>query len=317
MNTELIITKGLSTALVIGFFAAVIFLLRFLYGPKGRFRDPLWDKWNEEARLEREREFEAKADEVLREAFLAHARSFFSGDASRDVNMELKIAHSFRVLGHAETLIGAEPALADKTTARALRLAALFHDVGRFAQYSTYGTFVDALSCNHGTLGAKTLLDRKFLRNETADMRRLVVAAVAAHNRPEISPKVSGELLVVLRALRDADKLDIIRVLAEHLSPGGPADSIVLLHLEDAPERYSPDVLDSLETGRSPQYRDMRYWNDYRILLCSWLFDLHFATSLDIVRRDGHMTTLIDGLAGVPDVQRRVREVTDKLLNPS
>lgn len=48
----LVLEKAGQYVLIIAFFGSIIWFLRFLYGPKGVFRDPTWDRWNEDARRE-------------------------------------------------------------------------------------------------------------------------------------------------------------------------------------------------------------------------------------------------------------------------
>ena len=79
----------------------------------------------------------------------------------------------------------------------------------------------------------------------------------------------------------------------------------MLLHLADEPQRYSPAVLSALEEGRTALYRDMRYYNDFRIVLCTWVFGLHFPAALRIVKREGNLKRIIDGLAAVPEVRAK------------
>ena len=315
MSWELMITKGMSTALVLLFFAAIIFLLRFLYGPKGRFRDPEWDRWNEEARIELEKKLDAKEDQRLRDKFEQYAESFFSGDEAHDRHLRLKIDHTFRVCEHAEELIAGEPDLSDPEISRALKLAALLHDVARFEQYTRYHTFADDLSRNHGAWGAKIIRQQNFLKNSPAPLQRLVLQAVALHNRFAVPDALSGKARQVLLGLRDADKLDILRIMEDHLKPGTHGDSVILLHLKDEPGSYSPPVLEALRQGRGALYKDMRFHNDFRILLCTWLFDLHFGSSLGIVKRAGHMDRVIDGLDALPDVQSEAREIAGRILS--
>ena len=50
----LILEKAGQYVLIIAFFWSIIWFLRFLYGPKGIFRDPTWDRWNDQARGETE-----------------------------------------------------------------------------------------------------------------------------------------------------------------------------------------------------------------------------------------------------------------------
>lgn len=49
---RLVLEKAGQYVLIIAFFGSIIWFLRFLYGPKGIFRDPAWDRWNEDARRE-------------------------------------------------------------------------------------------------------------------------------------------------------------------------------------------------------------------------------------------------------------------------
>ena len=312
MQWDLILTKGFSVAIMLGLFALIVVFLRFLYGPKGIFRDPVWDKWNEEARRKLEREEDAKADERLKRAFLAYARGFLSGGAAEDAPVALKIDHTLRVLACAEQIAADEAAFAEHNTGRALRIAALFHDVGRFEQYKKFRTFTDAESCNHGALGARILRREGFLRNETRQMRGLVMGAVAAHNSLKLPARYSGVALDILRGLKDADKLDILRVLSEKLAPGAKKDEVVMLHLKDEDGRFSAPVLDALKAERVALYADMRYYNDFRLLLCSWIFDLHFAASCRMMQSEGHLDALIAGLANIPEAQAIAREKMER-----
>ena len=312
MQWDLILTKGFSVAIMLGLFALIVVFLRFLYGPKGIFRDPVWDKWNEEARRKLEQDEDAKADARLKRAFLAYAKGFLSGDAAEDAPVELKIEHTLKVLAYAEKIVAGEQAFADHNTGRALRIAALFHDVGRFEQYRTFRTFTDAESCNHGALGARILRREGFLRNETRQMRGLVMGAVAAHNSLKLPARYSGVALDVLCGLKDADKLDIFRVLSEKLAPGAEKDAVALLHLKDEDGLFSAPVLAALEEGRVALYSDMRYYNDFRLLLCSWVFDLHFETSCRMMQSEGHLDAVISGLANIPETQAIAREKVER-----
>ena len=325
MTLELFSTKLLNAAIVAVFFGLIIWLLRFLYGPKGKLRDPEWDRWNEEARIKLEAELDEAADKALAERFEDYARRWFTGDDGHDRHLRLKMDHTARVLAHAREIAALEkdfsPEGHGRDASRALTLAALFHDVGRFEQYTRYKTFADPLSCNHGSLGASILRKEAFLKYESPEIRRLAILAVALHNRYAVPERLSGKSRAVLEALRDADKLDILRVMAEHLGPEDPGpehpgqtpkrDSVVLLHLADEPARVSPAILDALKEGRSARYADMRYYNDFRLLLCTWLDELRYETSLAIAKRQGHMDLLINGLCGAPEAQALARARVD------
>ena len=320
MSWELLFIKILGALFVASVFAGVIFLLRFLYGPKGKFREPEWDAWNEAARRKsasgKERgSGEGDKDETaLREDFMRYAETFVSGQAQDDAALRLKVEHTFRVLENAGEIAGREPDFANAGVARVLRLAALFHDVGRFEQLRRYHTFADDLSCNHALLGIRVMRERNFLAGEARKTRALVRAAVAAHNRFSVPKTLPAPLRPVLLGLRDADKLDILRIMADNLGPGKQGDGIVLLHLRDEPEACSPAVLRAFEEGRVALYRDMRYVNDFRIVFCTWLHDLHFPTARRIVKREGWLNSIIDGMEALPDLRARLHAFVDGFL---
>lgn len=309
MEWEPMLTKGANAAIVLAFFGLIVLFLRFLYGPKGILRSPEWDKWNEQARRELEQEVDAKADKALERAFHDYAASWMTGNEEDDAPLHLKIEHSLCVLAHAREIAAAEPAFAGHDTGRALRLSSLFHDVGRFEQYRKYKTFADARSCNHGLLGAGIIRRQGFLKNETPEMRRMVKAAVASHNRITPPKAFSGEVRDVLDGLRDADKLDILRVMAANLAPGAAGDDVVLLHLEDKDGAWSPEVEAALDAGRTALYADMRYVNDFRILLCTWIFSLRFDASRRILQREGHLDAILAGLGNIPAVQAKAAKL--------
>ncbi len=337
-DTNVLLGKVVNTGLILAFFGAIVLFLRYLYGPKGKFRDPKWDEWNTEFRREEERKKQKASSDALRnalhiasgremawfpppaeleqafvDAFFAYSGGFVSEDASVNAHLALKEEHTGKVLGYAAMLAREEADLADPVLSRALLQAALFHDVGRFEQFSRYRTFSDAHSCNHGTLGAKVIRAQGFLQAEPREVQRLALAAVAAHNRLSVPEALGGPLRPVLLAVRDADKLDILRVMESNLVPGKIPDKAVLLHLKDEPESFSPAVLDSLVAGRTALYRDMRYFNDFRILLVTWLYDLHFAASRRIVFRERRLEGIVDGLEALPKVQAQARAVLETM----
>ena len=87
--------------------------------------------------------------------FLEYARSFYSGDEDVQAHICLKEAHTARVcdrmgqLSDSLRLTPEQDAIA--------RLVALFHDVGRFRQYTQYRTFNDFRSEDHACLGVRIL----------------------------------------------------------------------------------------------------------------------------------------------------------------
>ena len=293
---ELLLTKAGGTALALLLLLGLVLFLRRLYGPKGIWRDPRWD---------------APAEDIGTAPFLAYAHGFFTGEPGKDSLLALKVEHTLRVLEEARAIAAFEPAFSAALPRRALLLAALYHDLGRFEQLRRYRTFADACSCNHGLLGAGILRRVNFLAGEPDEVRRPVMAAVALHNRRTLPEGLSGLNRLVTLGVRDADKTDILRIMAGQLAAGAIADPAVLMHLADDPESWSASLLSALEEGRTGSFQDMRSYNDFRLLLCTWLYDLTFAVSVRRLREAGHLEAVLGGLAAVPEVQARARRAVE------
>lgn len=133
---------------------------------------------------------------------------------------------------------------------RACLLAALYHDVARFEQYLRLHTFRDRESCNHGQWGVRILKLRTAPEGRNAAVRKLVLAAVGLHNRFALPAGLPEGMARICHAVRDADKLDILRVMDEHLSGPRPYCPTVVLSLPDDPALHSDKVLDDALAGR-------------------------------------------------------------------
>ncbi|MDR1490293.1 MAG: HD domain-containing protein [Desulfovibrio sp.] len=254
--------------------------------------------------------------DVQRERFLGYARGFFSGSPEVDPYIRLKVDHSLRVCANVHSLAEHEDALGEEPAARALNLAALYHDVGRFEQYRRFRTFSDAVSINHGALGVKIIREQGFFKDEKAETARLARIAVAAHNRFALPGRLRGRARLVLTALRDADKIDILGLIARELASADLKDKQVLMGLEDDNGACTPAIVRALEEGRTARYADMRYVNDFRALLCTWVHDLSFPSSLRAVKETGVFASIVAGLSGAPAVRNSAESLLMRVLGP-
>lgn len=208
--------------------------------------------------------------------------------------MHLKIRHSMAVLENARRMVACENF--SSVQRRVCLLAALYHDVGRFEQYLRFHTFKDRESCDHGQMGVRILKQEKRLDGEAPFVRKAVLAVVALHNRFALPRGLPELTATAAHVVRDADKLDILRIMDEHLSGPGPYHPTVVLSLPDVPDVYSEAVLRAVSEGRVAAYADLRSVNDFRLLLGTWFFDMHFASSRRQFVEDGHALNLLRGL---------------------
>lgn len=223
--------------------------------------------------------------------YAGEQRALETGDAGP---IDLKLHHTLEVLATARAITA--ESVPDSALARACLLAALYHDVARFEQYRRYRTFRDRESCNHGLMGVKILKREGRLDGESPALRRRVLAAVGLHNRFRLPPALPEDAALVTHVVRDADKLDILRVMHENLSGPKPYHPTVVLGLPDDPALVSDTVLDAAREGRVASYSDLTSVNDLRVLLGTWLFDMHFPASRRQFAQAGHARRLLEDL---------------------
>ena len=132
-----------------------------------------------------------------------------------NINITLKIAHTYRVADISEQIVTANVKLLDPSFAW---LLGLLHDIGRFEQITRYGTFKDALSVDHAELGADILFREELIETfPTISDEQLQIAetVIRLHNKLSLPKNLDAITIRYANVLRDADKVDIFRVLTE------------------------------------------------------------------------------------------------------
>ncbi len=206
--------------------------------------------------------------------------------------MDLKAAHTFRVLENAAAIAEQEHFPAE--TARACRLAALFHDLSRFDQYRLWGTFRDGLSCNHGELSAYLLKETGILGEEP--LAEDILAAAAIHNMRSLPDGLPPQTRIVACAVRDADRLDIMRIIDLHLAAKKDAEADVIVPFPGTSESFSQTVIDAVLKGIPASYADLRSANDFRLLAAGWFYLMSFPSSRRLAATAGHARNLAGNL---------------------
>ncbi len=156
----------------------------------------------------------ANTSQSLKTWFLNYADSFSLPDQEDQRNIDIKQEHTHQVCLNAVRI--AEDLGLDQQETRLAETIALFHDVGRFSQYQQYKTFDDSISVNHAVLGAKLLVENNVLRDLPKHDQDIIVRSVTLHNVFALPEGLDERSLLFARLIRDADKLDILRVVIEY-----------------------------------------------------------------------------------------------------
>ncbi len=260
------------------------------------------------------------AMEQYRSWFDSFTESFFrnASENGDKENLRIKIDHSLRVLDKASRITASLDM--DDTMRGLARIVALFHDVGRFPQYVRFKTFNDAQSVNHALLALDILRKNGVLSGLPKEHRRLVLGAVWLHNHFSISPRLSPKLGLLARIIRDADKLDIFHIVVSHLSTGSSRNDVVTLHLKPHPTAYTGTIADDIGRRKLGRYEEMVWINDFKLLLCGWVYDLNFPVSRTMLLESGDLENLLALLPEEPrivSIKKQLREdLGGRQVNP-
>ena len=147
-------------------------------------------------------------------AFLAYTSSYDAGNSM----IRHKVDHTLRVAENCERI--AHSLSMDEEQASWAWFLGLLHDIGRFEQVRRFGTFIDAVSVDHAELSADLLfregLIRHFADGELPEAwAALLETAVRQHNKLTLPAALDERTRLFCDLIRDADKVDIFRVVAE------------------------------------------------------------------------------------------------------
>lgn len=241
-------------------------------------------------------EIEPSVTTQMESWFDEYCRSFPLQDDDLRQNFSLKQEHTKKVCEEI-VAVGTELDLDRKALALAW-ITALLHDVGRFEQYLRYRTFVDRRSVNHAEFGVKILQEKKVLAGLDNGTRKLILDVITYHNRAVIPDTADPVCLFFSRLLRDADKLDIYRVVTDcYRQSNGKKNPAVQLDLPDLPE-ISPDVLHNFLDHRVIRHDQLNTLNDFKLLQLGWVFDINFIPSLRRIRDRKFIETIYGSLKG-------------------
>lgn len=243
------------------------------------------------------------------QSFLRYADSFIQKSA--EPCLQLKKEHTFRVVANTIKLLSA--CGLNEEDAYCAQLIALYHDIGRFIQYEKYKTFVDKKSENHAHLAVRILKRHEPFLAEPKHIRKKVLAAVILHNSLELPQKLPHEYTPLCQIIRDADKLDILYIMAQNFTQSLPEKDSVMLHVKNDPRAYTASILQQAINKQTIKYTDLVYENDFKILLCGWLYSLYFRKSREILKEQRYFLQILHSLPKDSQTQTFIKLIEREL----
>lgn len=230
-------------------------------------------------------------------AFAAYAARY----NDRDPKVKLKIDHTYRVAGLCARIAAAQGL--DAAGVDLAWLCGLLHDVGRFEQLRRYGTFNDAVSIDHAACSAQVLFAEGHIRDYLDDGSEdgLLRRAVELHNAYRLPEDLDPRTLLYCNLLRDADKIDILRVNVE--TPLEEIYNVTTAALRSA--AVTPEVEQAFYDHHTVLRALKRTPVDNVVGHISLVYGLVFAESRRIVKEQGWLDRLMDFASDNPDTRQK------------
>lgn len=204
-----------------------------------------------------------------------------------------KAAHTRRVAANCER-IAVSLGMGADAVAFAWFLG-LLHDIGRFEQVRRYGTFIDSVSVDHAEFGAdllfrERLIDRFPAEELTEEGLKLLETAIRLHNKLTLPDGLDARTRRFCALIRDADKIDIFRVVAELPFEQRIGTSKGLIVEGD---EVSEAVMACVREHRCVPRAIRKTRFEGRVSHCCMAFELVFPESRKIVREQGYLSRLL------------------------
>ena len=228
-------------------------------------------------------------DELTR-LYDGYVDGYRNPDGSLPSMMRLKRIHTGFVVKNAELIADGEKF--DAETREAALAAALLHDTGRYEQLQTDNTVRDSSSVDHAVFSHDIVKEKGWLDGLVPDARKrnAILGAVLYHNRRDIPEGLDKLSETCSHTVRDADKLDIFRVLedqVEHTDWKGDSRAFWNLAVSAPP---NPVVVDCIERRAPVDYQDIKALADFVLIQVGWMLSgLRYKTSRRICRERGHL----------------------------
>ncbi|MDR3594067.1 HD domain-containing protein [Clostridium sp.] len=225
--------------------------------------------------------------------FNSYVKKFYGEDSIVNQNIELKEKHTLNVARHAVNIAKSLNLTEDEIITA--EIIGLFHDIGRFEQFRTYKTFKDFISINHATLGIKILEENKILKDLDDHRQKIIVKAISLHNTKDLPNNLNEEETLFCKLIRDADKLDIFRVIMEYENERKDNPNPAIDNLPFTPG-YNKELLNDIIFNRKISNNSLKNYNDRKLYELSWIIDLNFPFSFNYIKEKNVLEMLINCL---------------------
>ena len=243
-----------------------------------------------------------------------------------DTKVRLKVEHTYRVAELAEKI--ARSLDLDEGDVDIAWLSGMLHDIGRFEQLRRFNTFFDSKSINHAHLSADLLFNselsedvhkdsisdeqdsnpisiRDFIDDDSQDM--VIEKAIRLHNIFILPSDLTDRELLFCNLLRDADKVDILKVNCDI-----PREEIYdKPTAEIVKESISPLVYEDAVNLRNVDRKNVVTVVDSLVTQISFVYGLVFPESYRLTVEQGYLGKLLDFQSENQETRKQMAVIKD------
>lgn len=247
----------------------------------------------------------------LKEWFSVYITRFHSKEHNIHDALERKIMHTALVCDNIKIIC--KSIKSGQSNTFLAEAAALLHDIGRFPQLDRFGTFVDFKSLDHGTLAVDILLDENVLSDIPGSEQRCLFTAIKWHNKKEIPNELQEDELTLLKLLRDADKLDILRMFSDYypVSKTHP-NSLLEFGLPES-DTCEEGIVNAILDRRIADVMLSKSLSDIRLSKLSWFYDFNFTESRKIFKERQYLEHTLAVLPDIPAIRKVAEHIRKDL----
>ena len=240
---------------------------------------------------------------------------------SKDPKIKLKIDHTYRVATLCEK-IAKSIGMNSKDCDFAWTIGML-HDIGRFEQIKRFGTFNDSLSVDHANFGADLLFSdglinsffKDYKEKQVEYKRKLFILekAIRNHSAYVIDDGLDEETTIFSNIIRDADKIDILRVNIDT-----PLEDIYNVTTEELKNsEVSDSVMKNFDEHRAILRSNKHTAIDNLVGHIALTFELVFPISFDIVLEQGYLQQMLEFKSDNPTTRQQFEYIKETVLRKS
>lgn len=250
-----------------------------------------------------------------REFFESYVDSFTGLAPDLQKNFNIKKEHSLRVAENSDKLATYMNLNSDDY--KVAYLAGLFHDIGRFEQLKNYNSLNDVNSLDHAEHSVEVLKNTNVLASIDKGLQEILYFSVYYHNKLQLPKKGIEREMMHAKLLRDADKLDILKVLTDYYSDKSKKPNHTLTWDLPLGGTVSQPVAKEILAGKLVSKEKVKNETDVKIMQLSWVFDLNFKPSFEIISENRFFEKIYNTLPKtdlVIEIYRKVKVYSENKL---